>query len=508
MIPPYQFSMPRQQTDDGVDLLKDPTPAPPPAAVVAGPSGAVPPVAPPLVSGPAVLGGANIGALDKQAGKIEKAGEDIMGLNDETQQKLAPVADARKTAIGMQVDAAEQRAHANEAAFDDQLSRATSLQDHLAEIKKGEDEAVKVAKEDSALAKDDAIYGNMSREARLKAMATEKDSSATYAQKAAARASLEKGQKIDPDQYLGSAGAKITAALAMAMGAMGAAFTGGPNYAMQIIQGAIQDNIDAQKANFAKKRGEADDAHAHIGEVEGKFDKDRQWALKQNGIGLEMAKLKLSKMMAGLDGTEAFAKGQEQMAMIDEEIIRNEHAYELAVRGDHLGALQASAGVMTNAAQLREQRADRLADANKQGNGKPLPEGGIKDLASAEAALERVKQLRADFKSKTGKFSFLAKYIPGTDADIYENNRKLVAQEFTNALSGTGASNEEREQILTTFPGAQTPEGKADAMFDSLTARVMAKYSAIKKQSEAQGYAVPAAGRQSQQVTSQEKFSP
>lgn len=60
--------------------------------------------------------------------------------------------------------------------------------------------------------------------------------------------------KIDPDRVFGgSAAAQITAAISMALGAFGATLGRTPNFAAQIIDKAIDRDIDAQKATIGKK---------------------------------------------------------------------------------------------------------------------------------------------------------------------------------------------------------------------------------------------------------------
>lgn len=61
--------------------------------------------------------------------------------------------------------------------------------------------------------------------------------------------------KIDPRGSFGkSAGNTIASALAMGLGAFASSITGTPNYAMQLIESAIQRDIDAQKENLMGKR--------------------------------------------------------------------------------------------------------------------------------------------------------------------------------------------------------------------------------------------------------------
>ena len=70
----------------------------------------------------------------------------------------------------------------------------------------------------------------------------------------AARTELET-TKIDVDAAYGGTSGRIFSGLAVAMGAFGASMTGGPNYALQIVDARINREIDAQKSEIEKKKG-------------------------------------------------------------------------------------------------------------------------------------------------------------------------------------------------------------------------------------------------------------
>ena len=61
--------------------------------------------------------------------------------------------------------------------------------------------------------------------------------------------------KIDVDKAYGGAAGRIFAGLAVALGSFGASMTGGPNYAMQIVNDRINREIDAQRSELDKAKG-------------------------------------------------------------------------------------------------------------------------------------------------------------------------------------------------------------------------------------------------------------
>lgn len=65
-------------------------------------------------------------------------------------------------------------------------------------------------------------------------------------------------RQVDPDRYFGRhAGGRMSAALAVALGAIGSSLTGGPNQALQIINSAIDRDIQAQEHDIQNARSAA-----------------------------------------------------------------------------------------------------------------------------------------------------------------------------------------------------------------------------------------------------------
>lgn len=352
-------------------LLREPSPEAPPQTLVSGPSQlpqAAPAAAAPQPRAP-IPGGANLGALDRQAANIGKAGAGIIQSAQRTTDAYGAATEQRKQATGELAVVEAQKAQAQAQSFDDQLGAAAAYEQRLQDIRGREDAAVGAAKKAHLEALEDAKYAGISPERRRELQAVAKNANASEAQKFLAQAELDKASKINADAYFGDdTGRKITAALAVALGGFGAALTGGPNLAFQKIQQAIQDNIAAQRDNFAKRRADAADAKAAIGDVRAGFDDERTQELSRYGIGLDIAKMRLGRIVAGLEGTEAGARAQDIMAQLDQESLKNEHDMDMAARGRFLDAETAKMGAMTNVAQLREGRAVRAAEAASAGN--------------------------------------------------------------------------------------------------------------------------------------------
>ena len=76
----------------------------------------------------------------------------------------------------------------------------------------------------------------------------------TTAKLEAAQTELD-GTKIDIDKAYGGAAGRIFAGLAVALGSFGASMSGGPNYALQIVDQRINRELDAQRTELDKKKG-------------------------------------------------------------------------------------------------------------------------------------------------------------------------------------------------------------------------------------------------------------
>ena len=132
----------------------------------------------------------------------------------------------------------------------------------------------------------------------------------TPKQREAAQAALKKAEEIDPEHvYGGSMGRKIAAAIGMALGAYGSALAGTPNYAMQIVQNAIENDIAAQREEFSRrsksadrKRYEAESQYERVSKYwdteEQRLDATQLRLWEQAGRLIEQAKVKAASPMA------------------------------------------------------------------------------------------------------------------------------------------------------------------------------------------------------------------
>jgi hypothetical protein len=182
--------------------------------------------------------------------------------------------------------------------------------------------------------------------------------------------------RVDPQRrYKG--GAKIGAAIAMALGAYGAALARGPNTAMKIIQGEIDRDIKAQEAAIANQRGVATAAQAEVGMARQIFGDAQSQRLAAKNAALESVKMEMSLKAAESASPLVAANAQKAIAAIDAQVAQNEIAItnrqqDQALKATQAGATVAAAEVgakqrgvqLTNQQRLAQQAA-RLAQAKQ-----------------------------------------------------------------------------------------------------------------------------------------------
>jgi hypothetical protein len=222
-------------------------------------------------------------------------------------------------------------------------------------------------------------------------------------------------QSIDPDRWYrdssgGTFGRRLGASIALALGAFGAAFTKGPNYAMQIIQSAIDRDLMSQRAEMAKKQGAVGQAQNAVGmarasfqDVEARGHAERAAELARAGrmIDISRAQSGSRESMANAESLKAqiAAEAQKELGQAKEKELAGEYGRATAMAG--LQAKQQQAAIdARQASQARAAGVPRgltLADPNNPPSAKELAEAQKKNALyqRAMSALVNLRQIRA-----------------------------------------------------------------------------------------------------------------
>lgn len=134
----------------------------------------------------------------------------------------------------------------------------------------------------------------------------------------------------DPEGYWKQkgVGARIMAVIGQAMGAYGSAITHTPNYAMQMIEGEVQNHIKAQQANIAKGERTAKGAREGASVMHAADLDDHQTYLAKQNEGLTVARLDVARQMANVNSKEAAARLAGLDAELREKIATNRAGIE------------------------------------------------------------------------------------------------------------------------------------------------------------------------------------
>jgi hypothetical protein len=159
-------------------------------------------------------------------------------------------------------------------------------------------------------------------------------------------------EKIDPSHFWASrsTGQKMLAGIGLALGAMGSAFTGGPNQALGIIQSAIDRDIEAQKANLSKAQQGVQNQASLLGIYRQKFQDDAQAEAATRATMLQNAALRTQAMAAKYDAPELKAKAQQAAAQLGAEAAKamddfKQRAFERSLQTAQLGVEQEKLGL-------------------------------------------------------------------------------------------------------------------------------------------------------------------
>jgi hypothetical protein len=121
-----------------------------------------------------------------------------------------------------------------------------------------------------------------------------------------------KSAEVDPDRLFKKkgTGSKILAALAAGLGAYASAMTGTKNFALDIINSAIDDDIDAQKTEIAQKAGAITEQRNLLNDLIRKGMSDTEAEKAARVIMIERVELQLKERLEKISGSAAKQQGQ------------------------------------------------------------------------------------------------------------------------------------------------------------------------------------------------------
>lgn len=219
--------------------------------------------------------------------------------------------------------------------------------------------------------------------------------------------------RIDPQRFWANKGTgeKVTAAIAVFLGGL----PGGPNRALEILDGAVQRDIMAQKSTFEQRRalgetklGAQKNSYGMFREMLG----DERLALDATyDAALGVAEQRLKSMLAGTKDAEVQAKGADALAQISTR--RADKQAEIAGKRDQLAISRAQLAIQQEEMQIKRQAAEVKTDGKDNelfipGVGYALTKKAaevVQEMASAHNATQKtfsdLIRLRETYGSET-----------------------------------------------------------------------------------------------------------
>lgn len=253
-----------------------------------------------------------------------------------------------------------------------------------------------------------------------------------------------RGQKVDAGKFMNqSTGNKILAAISMGLGAMGASMTKQPNYALEIIQNSINNDIAAQKANIDQTGNLVNAKRGIISDLRQRFGDERQAEAAQRMMYLDNTKMQIEQLAAGTKSKEVQANAQNMIAGI-----------ELA---------KAKANMEFNVAAQQYANKQKQPDIVKQIA--IIPDSKMQEKAYGELGV--YKQKEAAIKRVNALFDQAHTMDPRTLGEV----QNALAIEATNLYGTRGKS------LFEDFsPGKLTTPSKVEEMRERVITAIKGKY--------------------------------
>jgi hypothetical protein len=414
----------------------------------------------------------NVGHRGDLIGQARQAGAEHRRVTGQALDDYGRAAQQQQGAIAEQIQRSDEIAKERERVFDDTMTRKAAIEGSEAELRTRKAQSMERAKQEVTEAKKDARYFGLDRDERKRLEDIVSDESRSDRERAQAKSKLQSAQDIDPDRALGGAGGKVMAAIAMALGAYGSSINGGPNHAMQIINAAIDRDIQSQLERKRSREKGIDDARQEMSDERTLFADEMVEMDRMRVRALEATKMKLERTDSQLQSVEQKSKLQQLNAQIDQQqaaMVERIATADYQNTMSEVGTVAALRGQQDAAAMQRYQaESGMIAAALKaESEGKSLVARQASELGDLDAAEKLVGELEGKFRSHTGKGSILSQWFPMTGANEYNQALTAVARQLALSIEGT-ANKDSVNHYRKMLGSAATDKGTAAANFANM----------------------------------------
>lgn len=254
-------------------------------------------------------------------------------------------------------------------------------------------------------------------------------------------------KEVDPDRRWKSmgGGSKAGTVISLMLGAMGAAFTKGPNYALEQYERSIDRDIDAQKTEIAKSRDAVGLKNNMMSQLMAKGTSERQAQAALRVQRMEELQTGIKAEMLRNDSAEVQARGNASLAAAEERKLKFLAELKLATQ-DRSQIQMAPNTANTKAMQELNERAVGL------------PGGGVAYAPRAEDATKLREQSATtmSIQNKTDRLikltqSYAGKSIPGQVKDEAKALITDLTMDYGKAKQAGAMSDDEFERMSGLF---------------------------------------------------------
>lgn len=274
---------------------------------------------------------------------------------------------------------------------------------------------------------------------------------------------LEEAKKpeaaLDPDRLWAKrgTGSKFIAAIAVALGAFGAALTGGRNSALDIITKAVDDDISAQRENAAAerqaKKEKVGSTQSLYGLMRSRFDDEATALAATEAAAYGVVQRRLEAAKAGMSGDVQKAELEKMQAGVSQkeaEAVVNlrQRAFENATKRATLGMQQAE---LMLSAQAKAAKATGMdPELLVPGYGYALSKDAVKDARETVKESEKTIKVLDDLQTLRAKFG--GETLP-TDARAAMRSLGTRLIGTLNKSGGFGALDKSTQELLQQMVG-------------------------------------------------------
>ena len=261
--------------------------------------------------------------------------------------------------------------------------------------------------------------------------------------------------KIDPNRAFSSTGSKVAAAIAIALGAFAQGMSRGqmPNSALQIIEGAIKRDVDAQKTEMQKNRDVLLNRNNIYARMMARFNNEEVAYRATMALAFKHAGMKMKGLLRKHKGENAQLTINASLAKMDSK------QKEL-----HLGNRKLLAEITVKEAQFQARSGAVQAKQDQS-----------TDLALKTIAL--LPKLQKDFLNVTAMQGAWGLVLPKTvkswfsgmaDEITYENSKNLNAKALTKAFDGGRPTEKDFQIFVQMFPEGSTEQSVGVEQFRNI----------------------------------------